>query len=203
MISLKQDFTQSQTWKCKVWPIRGPNENITEAPSLSQRTDTSKIKVNGAIWPLLQWYYDGIDLVHDTVQTLYYTKWWHLVVLTVSFVPNLYFSMYERDWDILFRQLDLLRDNTPASSSSYPASVSLDVNQSQGWSCQLCPIIVRATSFAATSFYASQKHLKKSGWEEHKMWEEDGYNKYIIIIITAYNNKIKQIRLLLSDLNKI
>ena len=151
--------TQSQTWKCKVWPIRGPNENITEAPSLSQRTDTSKIKVNGAIWPLLQWYYDGIDLLHDTVQNFYYIKWWHLVVLTVSFVPNLFISQcmniyvpiflwlfspvlnfsqgnwvflefVTSDWYILFRQLDLLRDNTPASSSSYPASVSLDVNQS-------------------------------------------------------------------------
>ena len=75
------------------------------------------------------------------------------------------------DWDILFRQLDLLRDNTPASSSSYPPSVSQDVNQSQGWRFKLCPIRVRAISFTETSFYASQKHLKKSGWEEHKMWE--------------------------------
>ena len=42
--------------------------------SLSQRTDTSKIKVNGAIWPLLQCYFDGIDLGHDTVQNFHYIK---------------------------------------------------------------------------------------------------------------------------------
>ena len=33
------------------------------------------------------------------------------------------------DWDILFRQLDLLKDNTLASPSSYPASVFPNVNK--------------------------------------------------------------------------
>ena len=33
------------------------------------------------------------------------------------------------DWDILFRQLDLLKDNTLSSPSSYPASVFPNVNK--------------------------------------------------------------------------
>ena len=94
-------------------------------PSPSQRTDTSKIKVNGAIWTIITvifWWNRSCaryssTFSFDDVMTL-------ILICPLFWVLSLIEVWY--DWDILPWQLDLVRDNTLASflSSSYPVFVS-------------------------------------------------------------------------------
>ena len=139
-------------------------------PSPSQRTDTSKIKVNGAIWTIITvifWWNRSCaryssTFSFDDVMTL-------ILICPVFWVLNLIEVWY--DWDILPWQLDLVRDNTLASflSSSYPVFVSQilwPITSLEMRALSNQHLVVRTQQL--TSFSVSQKHLKKSGWEEHK-----------------------------------